>query len=348
MVREVHYCATEDGVRIAYCVEGEGPPLLAVPFFLESFSLDHLVPEYVDVLRRLSRGRRLIRFDTRGTGLSDRHVGDMSLEALRLDIDAVVRGLGLDRLSLLGPDAVGGIRAIDYAAWRSSLVDRLVLYQTWCRVRDGIPPATLQGFIQLARSAWEVAVRAFADLGGRRHSDEMGLRLAEMYRQSMTGEIAAKLMESNSDVDLTPVLPKVTAETLVLHRLSDPYSPISLAHGVAAGIPKARLVALQGHNLSLWIDSEDLVEATVAFLEEGLPAIETQLAEKQGPLRAVLITDLAGSTEMMSRLGDEKGREVLREHERITRGVLAAHGGVEVEDDGRRVHGLLRKRHEGC
>jgi len=73
MEREVRYCTTEDGVRIAYCAEGEGPPLLVCPFFVESFALSHIVGEaYEGFFRRLGRDRRLVRYDARGTGLSQR------------------------------------------------------------------------------------------------------------------------------------------------------------------------------------------------------------------------------------------------------------------------------------
>src|SRR3970282_2063649 len=91
---EVRYCTTEDGVRIAYCVEGEGPPLLICPQFVESFSLDHTNAERSGFIRRLGEGRRLIRYDMRGVGLSQRDVEDVSPEALVRDLRAVVETVG--------------------------------------------------------------------------------------------------------------------------------------------------------------------------------------------------------------------------------------------------------------
>ncbi len=100
--REVRYCTTEDGVRIAYCVEGEGPPLVVSPIFITSFSLVHLVPKFEHMLSRVGEGRQLVQYDMRGTGLSQREVGDLNYGATLRDMEAVVRTLGLKRFSLLG------------------------------------------------------------------------------------------------------------------------------------------------------------------------------------------------------------------------------------------------------
>jgi len=329
---EVRYCTTEDGVRIAYRVEGEGPPLLMFPFFLESFSLDDLLPELSETVRGIVRGRQLIRFDTRGTGLSDREVPDMGHDTLILDVEAVVRALNPTRFAVWG-HSIGGLRAMDYAAKHPRQVDRLLLTNTFARVADPFPAQTLRGLASLARSNWTLAARTLADLGTRRESEEAGLRLAELYERSTTGEIAAKLFEGNGDVDLTSRLSSISATTLVIHRISDPLYPLALGKEIAAGIPEARLVPVRGTNTAMWIDPEEIVAAANAFLNEGLPAVEPA-PERQGPLRTVLVTDLAGSTEMMSRLGDQRGREVLREHERVTRDVLKAHDGAEIKTMG--------------
>ena len=100
MDNAVRYCTTPDGVRIAYSVEGEGPPLLVCPQFVESFSLDHLFPPYEKFMRRLGEGRSLIRYDARGTGLSQREVGDISFTG-RVDAPAGA-SLRRDELPLRG------------------------------------------------------------------------------------------------------------------------------------------------------------------------------------------------------------------------------------------------------
>ena len=116
MDRLVRYGTTEDGVRIAYSMEGEGPPLLVCPNFIESFSLDHLVPIHEAFFARLREGRQLIRFDGRGTGLSQREFdGELSFEAHCRDLDAVVNAAQLHEIACLAP-MVWGPMAARYAA----------------------------------------------------------------------------------------------------------------------------------------------------------------------------------------------------------------------------------------
>ncbi len=331
---EVRYCTTEDGVRIAYCAEGEGPPLVVIPTFVESFSLQNLVPEYQDFMRLLGQGRQVVRFDMRGTGLSQRDVSDMSHAGTVRDLEAVVRAAGLKRCALLA-DGVGGPRAIEYTARHPRLVDRLVLHATFARLLDVFSRETLEGFAHLSRANWELATRTFADTGVRRTLGDVGLRVAEWYRQSTAGDLAARFIEANIELDVTGFLTRVKAPTLVLNALNDPLW--ASGHRLASEIPNARLVPLEG-NVSAYVgaDSEPLLGAVNAFLNESEKQAVPTPTETAAPggFRAVLFTDVVAHTQMMSRLGDQRGRDVLREHERITREVLKQHDGVEVKTMG--------------
>ena len=192
MEREVRYCTTEDGVRIAYCVEGEGPALVMCPWFIESFSQSFQAQPYY---RGLATGRQLVRFDARGTGLSQRDVTDLSFSAQVGDLEAVVRAAGLKRFSLWGPSA-GGPRAIEYAARHPRQVNRLVLIRTYARLLDIFSREMLEGLIQLARANWYVTARTIADMATdvatRTEFPEATSQLAEWYRQSTTGEVVAR------------------------------------------------------------------------------------------------------------------------------------------------------------
>ncbi len=337
MGRKVRYCTTEDGVRIAYCVEGEGPPLLVVPYFIDSFSLEHLAPEEQAFWRRLGEGRRLIRYDMRGIGLSQRAVADLSLTGLVRDLEAVVRAAGLQRFSLFAATA-GGPPAIQYAASHPESVRRLILYGTCARIMDIFPAETYQGLAALCRGNWPLAAQTFADVAGRTEIPGTLVPFGNMNRESATGDVVARWMGQIYPADVTEFLPTLGMETLVLHRLHDPIFAFILGQALAAQIPRARFVPLEGtiHAVMLG-DSQAALDAINAFLDEEpetcrrLPA---DMKERQGPLRTVLFTDIVGHTEMMSRLGDEQGRVVLREHERITREVLKAHGGTEVKTMG--------------
>ncbi|MEX0801582.1 MAG: adenylate/guanylate cyclase domain-containing protein [Dehalococcoidia bacterium] len=328
---EVRYCTTEDGVRIAYTVEGEGPPLLAVPFFLESFSLDHLAPEFVGVLRLAARGHRLIRYDTRGTGLSQREVDDMSNDSVVRDMEAVVGALALERFSLWGT-AAGGFRALTFASRHPDMIDRLILHAAWARIADTFSDEGVRSLAGMCRLNWEVAARTLADFGSRRESEELGLRMAELYTKSVTGEVVARLFEDNVGLDVTQLLPNIEMPTLIFHHTDDALFPIAHAQQLAVSIPNAHFVPLPGPTwVDLWFNDE-FVATAHSFLTND--PINRAPVGKQGPLRTVLVTDLAASTDMMSRLGDQRGRDVLREHERIIRDVLKAHDGAEVKTMG--------------
>jgi class 3 adenylate cyclase/pimeloyl-ACP methyl ester carboxylesterase len=331
---EVRYCTTEDGVRIAYKVEGEGPPLVALSAFFESFSLEHLRPDRTNALRRMARGRQLVFLDVHGTGLSDRDITDVSPVSFRRDVDAVVLALGGDRASFLGSNSAGLI-ILDYAAHYPERVDRLVLHTTFARVSGALSSEALQGLAGLARSNWDLTTRTLADLGSRREGEEVGLIAADWIKRSMTAEFVAALFETNADLDLTPLLPQIQAPTLVLHPVDEPIYPLALGRHLAAAIPNARLITLQHPSYAYENTPGDVLDTINAFLNEGLDLPPPKAAaEPQGPFRTVLFTDVVGHTEMMRRLGDERGREVLRDHERITRETLKAHGGTEVKTMG--------------
>jgi class 3 adenylate cyclase/pimeloyl-ACP methyl ester carboxylesterase len=334
--REVRYCTTEDGVRIAYCVEGGGPPLLVVPGFIASFSQSYSVPGFDELMREVGRRRQLVHYDLRGTGLSQLEVSDLSPAATVRDVEAVVKALGLRRLSLWGA-GMGGPRAIAYAAGHPRQVDKLILSGTFARLLDVFPRETLESFAHLARANWELASRTFADLGIRRRSEQEGLRWAEWYRKSITGEAMARFIEQHVDLDVTRLLGRVRCPVLILHNLETRgVYPFALGQRLAEAIPNARLVPAEGEGSGILesLPGIDAVDVLEAFLSDDRSRTMGRPAMASGAFRTVLFTDLVGHAEMMQRLGDEKGRDVLREHERITRETLAQHGGAEVKTMG--------------
>src|SRR3990172_13305182 len=337
MEREVRYCTTDDGVRIAYCTEGEGPPLMVCPLALESFSLHRLAPELEDFYRQIGAGRTVVHYDMRGTGLSERHIEDFSLDATVLDMQAVADAARLDRFAIWAPGLSGPI-AIKCAAQNPGRISALVLYGTYARVLDAFSSEALQAFEALALSNWELWCRTISDMGASRaEAGDAPLRVAKMLTQSADGQNMARVIRQNKALDVTPCLAAISARTLVVHRIADSVYPIALGQALAAGIPGARLVTPPGAiNAFMWGDVKAITDAVNAFLDEDPETRRQVPAEKgaQGPLRTVLFTDIVGHTGMMSRLGDERGRAVLREHERITREVLKAHGGTEVKTMG--------------
>jgi len=338
MEREVRYCTTSDGVRIAYSVEGEGYPLLWCPLFVESFSLVDEVAIYRTLIAELAKRWTLVRYDPRGVGLSEREAADHSNSALVRDISAVVTAAGLDKLAIWA-NIISGPRAVTYAVQNPARVTHLVLYDTFADP-EGLPRNTAKAIAEMARTNWQFATTVLADMGTR-DSDARKLvadynsELAVLYQRSSSGHTAADLlMEAYESWDVRAILPEVRCPTLIMHHVHNPIFPIDTARQLAAGIPGAILATIEGARST---PAADLAMGTnvVPRLEKFLP-VESAVVDGRADsaFRAVLFTDLVGHTEMMSRLGDERGRAVLREHERITREVLKANGGTEVKTMG--------------
>jgi class 3 adenylate cyclase len=245
-----------------------------------------------------------------------------------------MRWCGLQSFSLWAT-TIGGPRAIEYAARHPDQVHRLILYGTFARGTDVMPAENLQALATLARVNWTMAAQVLADMAGRREHPDSLVGFADLFRESATGGVVARILEEVYAADVRDLLPAVKAQTLVLHRRGDPIFPFAAGQAMAALIPDSRFVPLEGtsHTPALG-DAQSVLDAFNAFLKEDEPAPAAGPEAPASAFRTVLFTDLAGSTAMMRRLGDEAGREVLREHERITREVLKEHRGAEVKTMG--------------
>jgi class 3 adenylate cyclase len=322
---QVRYCTTSDGVRIAYQVEGDGPALVWGPQLFESFSVDHLVPRWQAIYRSLLHGRTIIRFDRRGVGLSQREVDDVGVEGCYRDIVAVADAAGLDALSLFGV-GLNAPPAVLYAARHPDRVSQLDVSNGFARAVDAMPEQVLRSLADLARSSWPQAAQTFSPGASVEETDAW----AEAMVLSAMGEHASRALLALIDVDVTDVLADIKCPTLVVHYLDQPTVPVSCAEHVAAGIAGARFVGIRATNRE--DRSQRFLAAHDSFLSKG----DLQLPAASSPvgIRTIVFTDLVGHTEMMQRLGDAKGRAVLREHERITRELLKQHGGAEVKTMG--------------
>jgi class 3 adenylate cyclase len=334
MEREVRYCRSEDGTQVAYRLEGEGPALLMCPRNWESFA-NEIGGRNVD--RWLKRGRTTVSYDFRGVGLSQRDAQSYTLDHMTADLEAVVQSAGLSRFALWASTFSVGA-AVTYAARHPEKVTRLILARANMRGSDLMPRGNLDALVALINSNWDVALQAVADMGTRRGQPALGIRLADLYRENIEASAAAHmLVELYESTDLRGLLPKIRCPVLIMHRKDDAPFPFEAAQQMASIIPDARLAPLPGSGpVGIGDDAEAEVQAMAAFLDEDPESrrIATGAADGLTSLRTVLFTDLVGHTVMMSRLGDDRGRAVLREHERITREVLKAHGGTEVKTMG--------------
>jgi class 3 adenylate cyclase len=201
----------------------------------------------------------------------------------------------------------------------------------------------LEAIVSLVRSNWEMGSQMLADMGNRADNPGGAVRLAESFRRSTSADaVASMLTDLYATGHVRDVLKDVAMPTLILHRREMTPFPFSAAAHAASAIPNGRLVPLAGRGMvAVGPDGEANMRIVVAFLDEDLEtralpvAAEAPTTTPAGSaFRTILFTDLVGHTEMMSRLGDDRGRDVLREHERITREVLKANGGTEVKTMG--------------
>jgi class 3 adenylate cyclase len=252
------------------------------------------------------------------------------------DLEAVVEAAGLRRFALFG-STFSVPWAIEFAVRHPEQVDRLVLTRGAACIANVMTPDNLQSLASLARTNWDMASQLFSDLGVRQANPEVGSSFADHSRRSIDPEDAARWLEDlYASTDVRENLRRVRAPTLILHRVDETMVPFEHAEELAGNIPKARLIALPGSGpISAGDDAAANMQIIVDFLNEGTtPQPSGTSISREGPFRTVLFTDIVGHTEMMQRLGDAKGRDVLREHERITRETLKAHGGAEVKTMG--------------
>jgi class 3 adenylate cyclase len=331
MEPRIQYAQTADGVSIAFCTMGEGMPLVHMPWMLTNhIELESHIPEARRWYERLAQKRKLVRYDGRGSGLSDRDVTDYSLDAQVLDLEAVVDRLRLERFALLGTAYAGPV-AIAYAARHAERVSQLLLWCSWARTRDTASPQ-LRALRQLVDTDWETYTETAAHTVLGWSEGEQARGVAAMMRESVTQEAGQAALRAHREFDVTALLPRVRSPTLVLHRRELRWLDVAIARGLASRIPDARLTVLKGTSGTPVLgDTEAVLRAIDEFLGEGEEAAAEAEAPEKGAFRTVLFTDVEGSTALTQRLGDARAREVLRTHERIVRDALKAHGGSEIK-----------------
>ena len=330
----IQYVRTADGVRIAYWEVGEGAPLVVMPSTpFTHVRLEWEIPECRGWYQRLSRGRRLVRYDSRGFGLSDRRVADISLEAHILDLEAVVDRLGLGTFSIFA-SGDSGPAAIAYAARHPEHVSHLLLWHSWARRADvSQTPVTRALLSALMEQDWEVYTDKVG-IGMAMGDDDLARRFTAFFRECASAETLRQFPPVVYEWDVTPLVPQVRAPALVLSRRNMPSVGAGIAMDLVTGFPDARLVLLEGHSPLPWIgaDVELTLRAVSGFLGEEEPG--QSAAPRPGGSVTILFTDMESSTPLTTRLGDEGAQELVRAHNRIVREALNGHGGSQIKHTG--------------
>lgn len=330
---DVRYARSGD-VSIAYQVVGEGPvDLLFVPFMV------NLVwaweqPIFVDFCRQASSFSRLILFDKRGTGLSDRSREMPTLEGRMDDIRAVMDDAGSERAVLLGAGSPGGQLCALFAATYPERVNALVLHNTWPRVVSapdypfGQPVEEWHRRVREARLSWGTREYQKAEL--RRYlpsfADDPAFEQWHVMHERLAASpgAAAWFMRVLMETDIRELLPAISVPTLILYHERWKEGCAYMAER----IPNAELVELTLPDVSTWTDRR-VLEHLQRFLAEGRVD-----AAPERVLTTVLFTDIVDSTSRAAEMGDERWRELLQAHHAVVRAQLARYGGKEVRSTG--------------
>jgi class 3 adenylate cyclase len=333
----VKFCQTRDGTRLAYFEIGDGPPLLYLPPVPQHILLSWDVPYFRDEYLWLAERHRLIRYDQRGVGMSQTTSPDRRLETFVADLEDLVDHLELRSFTMVVLSG-SGLTAIPYAAEHPDRVEKMVLWDVFASVSEMASDPRLASLTSLAVTDWELFIDTVARLVYGWDNPEEGAKYADLLRRSCSQEEWIALSAGLGQASVVDLLPRVAAPTLVIQHESIMGSGVNPASTLTSGIPDASLRMLSGPVGATSFNHPDVSDWLREFLsgEQDRPAASPPERESSAAasLRTVLFTDLVGHTEMMSRLGDERGRAVLREHERITREVLKAHGGTEVKTMG--------------
>lgn len=253
--QEVQFCTSGNAVRIAYATVGEGLPLVKTGNWLNHLEHDWDSPIWSHMLRWLATGRQLIRYDARGNGLSDWDVQDLTFDGFVRDLESVVDAAGLDRFDLFGASQGCGF-SIAYAVKYPERVKKLVLYGGFARGRRlrGTPADIEQAeaMVTLMRTGWGQQNPAFRQMFTslfipEATSDQMDW-FNELQRKSTSPENAMRIRQVSDNMDVVDLLPQVRTPTLVLHCRDDAVQPFEEGRYIAANIPGARFVGLEGRN----------------------------------------------------------------------------------------------------
>ena len=335
-VPEVRYARNGD-VAIAYQVLGDGPvDLLFVPGFASNLLWNWQLPLYARFLTSLASFSRLIVIDRRGTGLSDRFSPDdlPPLETLAEDLGVVLDAVGSPRAALFGCED-GGLTCSLFAATHPDRSRALVLYSmSPGRYEGGWSDETWQAYLDAVATGW--GTRSFAMYDYRQiapsHLEDRAIQdWYVAYLQLGASPAAARaLLRLYRETDVRSILPSIRVPTLVLHREGNDWEPNESSRITARLIPDARLVEPPGADHAWFLGDVDALVAEVrAFLtgSRSVPDVDRVLS-------TVLFTDIVGSTERATELGDRAWRELLGRHDDRLRAELTHFGGREIDTAG--------------
>ena len=326
MEPRIQYAKTEDGFSIAFAVSGSGPPLLHMPQpVFSTVQARAAIPAYRAFDQRLEQSFEVVRYDSRGCGLSTRKIDNLRLQELLRDAGAVVDKLGLEEFSIFA-EFDGGPAAIAFAHRYPDRVKKLVLWCSWARSLD-----------VLDKDAW-LALNQLLDHNLQLYLETLvqgsvsgtGLDPREVVQPVLSGIDQASLKIAVTDfwsLDVSELVGELKCSCLVMHR-QGLFFPVEQSARLAAAIPDGRLIVLPGPGGLPWAgETEPVIDALKSFL---LPEEADAKAAPSGTA-VILFTDIVDSTALTERLGDGAFRAKARELDGTLRGVIRDNAGTPIE-----------------
>ena len=320
-------------LRIAYQVVGSGPfDLVFVPGFVSNVDLFWEMPDWAYFFGRLSAFSRLIHFDKRGTGLSDRVAGIATLEERMDDVRAVMDAAGSERAALFG-SSEGGAMSVLFAATYPQRAQALVLYGSYARATHLLSEDQFNKEMDLIDRLWGTGEYTLGRYFPSGVSQEAArIAFARRERQSASPSAVMAIRRMNREIDARHVLPAIQVPTLVMHRVGDSAISVELGREIAANIPGAKYVELPGADHIPFFE-RDLTDRMVDEVEEFLTGSRSE-PDVDRVLATVMFTDIVDSTRRAAALGDRQWRALLDRHDDTVRQQLARFRGQEVKNLG--------------
>ena len=327
MQPDTHYAKSGD-VRIAYQVVGSGPfDLVFVPGFISNLDLVWEEPSRARFFSRLASFSRLILFDKRGTGLSDRFSNVASLEERMDDVRAVMDAVGSERAAIFGVSE-GGAMSMLFAATYPARTQALVLYGTYGHFPIWVlPPDKFRAFLDVVERDWGTGATARFFAPTRAKDEGFRRDWARFERLGASPTAVLALFRMNNEIDVRHVAPAIRVPTLVIHRTGDSRVNVEAGRYLGSSIPGAKYVELPGSDHVIWTGDTDRIADEV---QEFLTGSRSE-AEPDRVLATVLFTDIVGSTERASELGDRRWQGLLEQHNQLLRRELNKFHGREVK-----------------
>jgi pimeloyl-ACP methyl ester carboxylesterase len=329
---ETHYAQSGD-VSIAYQVMGDGPiDLILVPGFISHIEYMHELTGFTACMRSLASFARVVTFDKRGQGLSDRMSGAPSLEVRMDDVRAIMDAISSKRAALVG-FSEGGCMSVLFAATYPERVSHLVLIGCFSRSAD-----------RLASDAWEARLEEIVkdwgagELIKRVAPSEAGkpaavAQFAKFERLASSPGALRTILQLNRQIDVTAILPTLQVPTLVLHSNADLQVPVALGRKLASAIPGVKYIEYHARDHAFWTGEH---EAMLGDIEEFITGHREHGAarELERVLATVLFTDIVGSTRSAAEMGDQRWIRLLGDHDKLALELVGRHRGNLVKSTG--------------